>query len=655
MGKRNQIPLKTSERISLDDERNVLGVVQASVMNLWKTVNDLTRLQPTKRDRYRVTIFGSARVPKNHWAYQAVRDVAAELTRLDCDIVTGGGPGLMQAANEGVHVARPKAKSGSMGIRVDLPFEQNVNAFVTQAFDHGTFFTRLHHFVLVSDAFVVVPGGIGTLLETVMVWQLLQVRKLHDTPLILVGKMYGELVEWCKRYMLRDDCPLASPEAHLRGIADDEDRLPRKPTQWVVLMILAASVGTVTGAVGAVFRMALGEVGKARGEMIAHSQIHAIGWIIPAIICAAGAGIALYLTQRLAPLTAGSGIPRVEAVIRNHLKPAGAWTLPVKFVGGVLSIGSGLALGREGPTVQMGGTIGRVAGDTLKRWLPEPWTLIAAGAGAGLAVAFNAPLAASIFVVEELLERFSARVFSATLMACITGTVVSRAVLGNETDFSIPPLAQLTSDVLPGYLVLGLIAGFVGVAFNVSLLRTMKLIELTTRWPRGLKGAVVGAAAGLLAWFLPQLVGGGEPIAQTAITTHIPWLVLAGYLLVRFALTMISYGSGAPGGIFAPLLVIGALTGSGFAAAEGRLLHHANDPAPYAIVAMAACFTSIVRSPLTAVVLLLEMTGSWPLILPMMAASITAYAVPELLSVPPIYESLRRRDEEMERAARKRS
>jgi uncharacterized protein (TIGR00730 family) len=187
-------------------------VLQSSVLNLWDVVNTLTRLRPVKRERYRVTIFGSARVPKDHWVYQAVRDVAAELTRLDCDIITGGGPGLMQAANEGVHLANPDAQTGSMGIRVELPFEQDVNAFVTEAFEHKTFFTRLHHFVLVSDAFIVVPGGIGSVLETMMIWQLLQVQKLHDTPLILAGKMYAELVEWCKTNMLRADCPLASPQ-----------------------------------------------------------------------------------------------------------------------------------------------------------------------------------------------------------------------------------------------------------------------------------------------------------------------------------------------------------------------------------------------------------------------------------------------------------
>jgi uncharacterized protein (TIGR00730 family) len=198
--------------VSLGDEQQVLEVLTSTAHKLWDAVNTLTRLRPTKRSRYRVTIFGSARVPSDHWVYQAVRDLAAELARLDCVIVTSGGPGLMKAANEGVHVANPAAAEGSIGIRVDLPFEQEVNAFVTEAFEHGTFFTRLHHFVLLSDAFVVVPGGIGTVLETMMVWQLLQVQKLHDTPLILAGKMYAELVEWCSKHMLRPDFPLASPE-----------------------------------------------------------------------------------------------------------------------------------------------------------------------------------------------------------------------------------------------------------------------------------------------------------------------------------------------------------------------------------------------------------------------------------------------------------
>jgi len=198
--------------ISLSDEQQVLDVVANSILGLWDVVNNLTCLRPTQRERYRVTIFGSARIPETHWVYAAVREVAEELTRLGCDIVTGGGPGLMAAANEGTKRADPNALKRSVGIRVQLPFEQDVNAFVTQAYEHRTFFTRLHQFVLMSDAFVVMPGGIGTVLEAMMIWQLLQVGHLNSTPLVLVGKMYADLIAWCECYMLRSELHLAHPE-----------------------------------------------------------------------------------------------------------------------------------------------------------------------------------------------------------------------------------------------------------------------------------------------------------------------------------------------------------------------------------------------------------------------------------------------------------
>ncbi len=197
--------------VDLQDQQQAMRIVADSVLGLWDVVNTLTRLRPTRRDEYRVTIFGSARVETDHWVYEAVRDMAAELTRLGCTIVTGGGPGLMQAANEGARSVAPDGPERSVGIRVELPFEQDVNPFVGSAFEHRTFFSRLHHFVLVSDAFVVVPGGIGTVLETMLVWQLLQVRKLAHTPLVLVGPMWSEFVDWHRRAMLRPGFELASP------------------------------------------------------------------------------------------------------------------------------------------------------------------------------------------------------------------------------------------------------------------------------------------------------------------------------------------------------------------------------------------------------------------------------------------------------------
>jgi predicted Rossmann-fold nucleotide-binding protein len=194
--------------VSLADEDAVKKVLVDTVLGLWDTVNNLTRLRPSRHDRYRVTIFGSARAKPGSFSYEETKRAAAALAALGCDIITGGGPGLMQAANEGAASSPDRVQS--VGIRVDLPFEQEVNSFVGQAFEHRTFFTRLHQFVLTSDAYIVAPGGIGTVLETMMIWQLLQVHHLQNTPLILVGRMWPGLVSWARTAMLSYDPPLAN-------------------------------------------------------------------------------------------------------------------------------------------------------------------------------------------------------------------------------------------------------------------------------------------------------------------------------------------------------------------------------------------------------------------------------------------------------------
>ena len=198
-----------ADAISLADEEEVKKVLIDSVLGLWDVVNNLTRLRPSRRERYRVTIFGSARAKPGTVAYEETKKAAKALAEMGCDIVTGGGPGLMQAANEGVNT---NADAKSLGIRVELPFEQHVNPFVELAYEHRTFFTRLHHFVLASDAFIVAPGGIGTVLETMMIWQLLQVGHLRETPLILVGRMWPGLIEWVRDAMLSFETPLINAE-----------------------------------------------------------------------------------------------------------------------------------------------------------------------------------------------------------------------------------------------------------------------------------------------------------------------------------------------------------------------------------------------------------------------------------------------------------
>jgi uncharacterized protein (TIGR00730 family) len=199
-----------SATISLADEDAVRGVLIEALSGLWSTVNSISRLRPSRRERYRVAVFGSARPQSSHEVYEEVRAMCSALSDMGCDVVTGGGPGLMQAANEGARAQESKEPQ-SIGIRVDLPFEQQANPFVGQLYEHKTFFTRLHQFVLMSDAYIVAPGGIGTVLEAMMIWQLLQVRHLKDVPLVFAGPMWRGLVEWAKDQMLRPGFELANP------------------------------------------------------------------------------------------------------------------------------------------------------------------------------------------------------------------------------------------------------------------------------------------------------------------------------------------------------------------------------------------------------------------------------------------------------------
>ncbi|MES2692938.1 MAG: LOG family protein [Verrucomicrobiota bacterium] len=199
-----------SDIVRLSDEDASVALLERAVLGLWDVVNDLTRLRRTTRQNYRVTIFGSARIKPGTPLYEEVKKLAAELTSMGCDILSGGGPGLMRAANEGAHSVDPEGRGRSIGINIELPFEQQINPFVSQAYGHRTFFSRLHHFMIASDAIIVMPGGIGSLLEMSLAWQLLQVRKLDNTPLILVGKMWAGLVDWARNAMLIEGSELAS-------------------------------------------------------------------------------------------------------------------------------------------------------------------------------------------------------------------------------------------------------------------------------------------------------------------------------------------------------------------------------------------------------------------------------------------------------------
>lgn len=196
----------------VSESPETFDVIEDALLDLWNVVDDLARIRPSRSKYYRVTIFGSSRMREGDPLYDDVRRLAEELASMGCDIVTGGGPGLMQAANEGEVLGDRDGRTRSYGLNIDVAHEQEANPFVEKAYMHRTFFSRLHHFVRLSDAFIVMPGGIGTSLEALMIWQLCQVRHVPDLPLVLVGDMWGELVEWTRRHMLDRGRALASEE-----------------------------------------------------------------------------------------------------------------------------------------------------------------------------------------------------------------------------------------------------------------------------------------------------------------------------------------------------------------------------------------------------------------------------------------------------------
>ena len=407
----------------------------------------------------------------------------------------------------------------------------------------------------------------------------------------------------------------------------------------------ALLIGLVAGVISSAFRVSL-----------QWSETHRIDWLerlppavsLPAALGlgAVGGGVGLWLVRRFAPEASGSGIPHIKSVVLGEEELRWWRVLPVKFFAGLSSIGGGLALGREGPTIQIGGATGLM----VAKWFRvragegERKALICAGAGAGLAAAFNAPLAGVIFVLEELHGAFTPVIFVAAFLACVTADVVCRVMTGETPVFGLQSMPVPSFNALPVALVVGVIAGLGGVIFNRCLLASLDAFDRLKRWPPAVVGGLTGLVVGLAAWIYPQVSGSGSVLAQRALAGEFSIRLVVVLIAARFALTMISYGSGSAGGIFAPLLVIGALGGL----AVGNTAHilapaWAEHPEVFAVLGMGALLTAIVRAPLTGIVLMIELTGKYDYMLPLLVSCLVAYGVAEGLRDMPIYEALRER------------
>jgi len=412
----------------------------------------------------------------------------------------------------------------------------------------------------------------------------------------------------------------------------------------VVLVLLALVVGVLAGFVGAVFRITLQRADQLRDSLIAWAHGGSFGFLFIVGLSATATLIAAWLARQFSPHASGSGIPHVEAVLHGQVPPAPYRLVPIKFVGGILAIGSGLALGREGPTVQMGSSIAHFVGQVFRRDWPDCRVLIAAGAGAGLATAFNAPIAGAIFVLEELVQKFEHRIAIAALAASATAIAVARTLLPDAPDFIVAPLSYGDPVTRPLFFVLGGVIGLLAVTYNSTLLATVAAAERLRRLPVEARAGLIGAAVGTLGWFVPTLIGGGDAITQRTLANTETLTLVPVAFLVRFLLGPVSYAASTPGGLFAPLLTVGAQSGLLFGAACHFVFPSVDiQPEAFAVVGMAAFFTGVVRTPLTGIVLVTEMTASVTMLLPMLGACCVAMLVPTLMRNAPIYDSLRER------------
>lgn len=361
-------------------------------------------------------------------------------------------------------------------------------------------------------------------------------------------------------------------------------------------------------------------------------------------IAGGAAAAAAWLVRRIAPSAAGSGIPRVMAVLTGDESPAPMRVVPVKFLAGTLAIGSGLALGREGPTVQMGASIAYQIGTLVRLSRTDCRAMLAAGAGAGFAVAFNAPIAGAVLVLEGLVKQFETRIALCSLAASAAAIWVGRTVFGSAPEFTVGTLTDPGISKAPFFVLLGICAGFAGVVYNRTLLATLKTADRFPNLPVECRAAMVGAGVGAIGWVAPSLVGGGEGLAQQALNGMGTLALLPVLFVFRLGLIAISVAAGAPGGLLVPFLALGAELGLCFglvcsAAMPGMTWQ----PEAFALVGMAALFTAILRAPLVAIVLVTELTGNMALLPFMVATCFAALLVSTFSGDPSILDSLKDR------------
>ncbi|YCH50871.1 H(+)/Cl(-) exchange transporter ClcA [Enterobacter sp. SA197] len=416
----------------------------------------------------------------------------------------------------------------------------------------------------------------------------------------------------------------------------------------VAVLACAAVVGTLVGLVGVAFFRAVNAVQHLRAGVLVESGFR--GWVLWAIAFVTSGLLAVggyFLVRRFAPEASGSGIPEIEGAL-EELRPVRWWrVIPVKFFGGMGTLGAGMVLGREGPTVQLGGNIGRMVTDLLGvKHSDARHSLLATGAAAGLAAAFNAPLAGILFILEEMRPQFRYNLISikAVFIGVIMASIVFRLFNGESPVIAVGQLASAPVNTLWLYLVLGMVFGLIGVLFNrlVFIFQdAFGRLYAGRSWRAVATGGVIGGCCGILALFYTPGTGGGFELIPDVAKGDFTLYALIVMFLVRLLATLLCFCSGAPGGIFAPMLALGTVLGTAYGVGASDLFPaYGLEAGTFAIAGMGALFAASVRAPLTGIVLVLEMSDNYQLILPMIITCLGATLLAQFLGGKPLYSSI---------------
>ncbi|MEQ4923413.1 H(+)/Cl(-) exchange transporter ClcA [Proteus hauseri] len=416
----------------------------------------------------------------------------------------------------------------------------------------------------------------------------------------------------------------------------------------VKVLILSAIVGSLAGLVGVLFEKSVNWIIHLRQEELktALTNPYLLG-IVTLLFSTALAMLGYYLVKKFSPESGGSGIPEIEGAMID-VRPVRWWrVLPVKFFASIGTLGSGMVLGREGPTVQLGANIGQLINDISRiKDTESRHTLLATGAAAGLTAAFNAPLAGILFIIEEMRPQFKYSLISikAVFIGVIMSCIVFRLFNGEGGVIHIGQFSSAPLNTLWLYLVLGMLFGFIGVIFSRLLFYAQAQFQRfyqdkTSRFV--LTGGIIGGLCGVLTLVIPEITGGGFSLIPALSTGQYSLLALLIFFILRTITSIISFASGAPGGIFAPTLALGTLFGSAFGLTATLLFpDYQIEIGTFAIAGMGALFAATVRAPLTGIVLVLEMTDNYQLILPMIITCLGATMLAQLLGGRPIYTVL---------------